>query len=139
MSMKILTRFFALLAGASSLLPLAARADAPAAGGTEFFENKIRPILVNNCHNCHSSRAAKLKGGLSVEFRDAMLKGGENGPALVPGNPDRSMIIKAVRYKDPDLQMPPKGNKLTDQQIADLIIVKAVYVWLVDALGQAAV
>ena len=49
-----------------------------------------------------------------------MLKGGENGPAIVPGDPDKSLLIKAVRYEDPDLQMPPQGKKLSDEQIADL-------------------
>jgi len=88
--------------------------------GTDFFESKIRPVLVENCYKCHSSQAERLKGGLSVEFRDTLLKGGENGPAVVPGNPEKSLVIKAVSYVDPDLQMPPKGKKLTDEQIADL-------------------
>ena len=86
----------------------------------EFFENKIRPILSDNCYKCHSHEAVKLKGGLSVEYREPLLKGGENGPAIVPGDPNKSLLIKAVRYTDPDLQMPPKGQKLSDQQIADL-------------------
>jgi hypothetical protein len=105
----------------SLLLSLSLRAQAPAAGGTDFFENRIRPILVNNCYPCHSSQAAKLKGGLSVEYRETVLKGGENGPAIVPGNPDKSLLIKAVRYNDPDLQMPPRGKKLSEEQITDLV------------------
>ena len=52
---------------------------------TDFFENKVRPILVENCYKCHSSQAEKLKGNLSVEFKESLLKGGENGPAIVPG------------------------------------------------------
>ncbi|MGP8200016.1 MAG: PSD1 and planctomycete cytochrome C domain-containing protein [Limisphaerales bacterium] len=115
--MKGVRPYLALLA--ASFLPLAARAAATA-GGTEFFENKIRPIIVKNCYTCHSSQAPKLKGGLSLEYRDTILKGGENGPAIVPGNPDESLLIKAVRYEDPDLQMPPRGKKLSDEQIADL-------------------
>jgi mono/diheme cytochrome c family protein len=118
--MKAVPQFFALLAGAASLLPIAARADV-SAGGTDFFENKIRPILVKNCYPCHSSSAPKLKGGLSLEYHETILKGGENGPAIVPGNPESSLLIKAVRYGDPDLQMPPKGKKLSDEQIADLV------------------
>jgi hypothetical protein len=113
MSMKIFSQFFALLAGTAFWLPLAARADVPAAG-TDFFENKIRPILVKECYPCHSSDAPKLKGGLSVEFRETILKGGENGPAIIPGHPENSLLIKAVRYDDPDLQMPPSGNRLSD-------------------------
>jgi mono/diheme cytochrome c family protein len=121
MSMKPIPQIFALLAGAVSLLPLAVRADVPAAAGADFFENKIRPILVNNCYSCHSSSAPKLKGGLSVEYRENLLKGGENGPAIVPGNAESSLLIKAVRYGDPDLQMPPRGKKLSEAQIADLV------------------
>ena len=86
----------------------------------EFFENKIRPILSDNCYKCHSHEAIKLKGGLSVEYRELLLKGGEHGAAIVPGDLDKSLLIKAVRYTDPDLQMPPKDKKLSDQQIADL-------------------
>src|SRR5580704_3127637 len=70
----------------------------PTPAQVDFFENKIRPILSEHCYKCHSHEAPKLKGGLSVEFRDALLKGGENGPAIVPGDPEKSMLIKAVRY-----------------------------------------
>ena len=100
---------------------MASRRCAPATTGTDFFENKIRPILVNNCYPCHSSQALKLKGGLSLEYRESILKGGENGPAIVPGSPEKSLLIKAVRYGDADLQMPPRGKKLTDGEIADLV------------------
>jgi mono/diheme cytochrome c family protein len=109
----------ALLAGAALLAPGAARAGPPDAGA-EFFENRIRPVLVNNCYPCHSAQAPKLKGGLSLEYRETILKGGENGPAIVPGDPGASLLIKAVRYDDPDLQMPPKGKRLSEAQIADL-------------------
>src|SRR5580704_3202519 len=88
----------------------------------QFFENKIRPILTDNCYKCHSHEAPKLKGGLSVEFHETLLKGGETGPAIVPGDPDKSLLIKAVRYTDPDLQMPPKDKKLSDEQIQDLVL-----------------
>jgi cytochrome c553 len=119
--MRTIRHYFALSAGAACLLAMAVRADVPATAGTDFFENKIRPILVNNCYSCHSSQAPKLKGGLSLEYRESILRGGENGPALVPGNPDKSLLIKAVRYGDADLQMPPRGKKLTEEQIADLV------------------
>jgi mono/diheme cytochrome c family protein len=97
-----------------------ASAPEPSPQDVQFFENKVRPVLVDNCYKCHSHDAPKLKGGLSLEFRELMLKGGDTGPAIVPGDPDRSLMIKAVRYTDPDLQMPPKDAKLSDQQIADL-------------------
>ncbi|MDB6057932.1 MAG: hypothetical protein JWO95_1776 [Verrucomicrobiales bacterium] len=93
----------------------------PAAGQLQYFESKVRPILVNNCYKCHSSQAEKLKGGLSLEFKESVLKGGENGPAIVPGDPEHSLLIKAVRYTDPDLQMPPKGKKLSDAEIDTLV------------------
>jgi hypothetical protein len=88
---------------------------------SDFFENKVRPVLADHCYKCHSTKAEKLKGGLLLDSREAVLKGGDSGPALVPGDPDKSLLIKAVRYTDADLQMPPKGNKLTEQQVNDLV------------------
>jgi cytochrome c553 len=119
--MKRLSSLFGLITGGALLCAPMARAQAPSQAGLEFFENKIRPILANNCYKCHSSQAAKLKGGLSLEYHESILKGGDSGPALVPGNPDQSLLIKAVRYGDADLQMPPKNNKLPGAQIADLV------------------
>src|SRR5579871_4161070 len=87
---------------------------------SEYFEAKVRPLLIKNCYQCHSQQAPKLKGGLSLENRDGWTKGGDNGPAIVPGDPEKSLLIKAVRYKDEDLQMPPKGEKLSDTDIATL-------------------
>jgi len=91
---------------------------APANDGIEFFEKKIRPVLVERCYSCHSAESEKLKGALRLDYKDGVLKGGENGPAIVPGNPDKSLLIKAIRFKDDDLLMPPK-KKLEPQQIAD--------------------
>src|SRR5258705_7985508 len=88
-----------------------AAAAEPTKTELDFFENKIRPVLANNCYKCHSHEATKLKGGLSVEFRDTLLKDGETGPAIVPGDPEKSLLIKAVRYTDPYLQMPPNGGR----------------------------
>src|SRR5688500_9591498 len=85
--------------------------------GIEFFEKHIRPVLVEHCHQCHSAEAEKVKGGLLVDSREALLKGGDSGPALVPGDPEKSLLIKAIRYTDENLQMPPKGKKLTDEPI----------------------
>ncbi|HXX94275.1 MAG TPA: PSD1 and planctomycete cytochrome C domain-containing protein, partial [Planctomycetota bacterium] len=90
--------------------------DAPEA---ERFEKKIRPLLVERCLKCHSAQAPKLKGGLRLDTRDSALKGGDTGPAIVPGSPEKSLLIQAVGYQNVDLQMPPKG-KLTDAEIADL-------------------
>src|SRR6266404_4474330 len=109
--------------GASLVLgawSLELRAAAPTPAQIQFFENRIRPILVENCYKCHSRQAERVKGGLLLDTRDGVLQGGESGPVIVPGDPEKSSLIKAVRYTDPDLQMPPKDKKLTDTQIADL-------------------
>jgi len=90
------------------------------AAGVEMFEKHIRPIFVENCYKCHSAEAEKVKGGLLLDTREGILKGGETGPAIVPGNPEKSLLIKAVRYTDENLQMPPKNKKLSSEQIADL-------------------
>jgi hypothetical protein len=87
--------------------------------GIEFFEKKIRPLLVSHCYECHSADAKKVRGGLLLDSRDGLRKGGESGPALVPGHPEKSLLIKAVRYDDDEFKMPPKG-KLPAAAIADL-------------------
>lgn len=84
----------------------------------DFFENRVRPILVENCQECHSE-STKQKANLRLDTRDGWANGGDTGPALVPGKPEASLLMKAVEYLDPDLQMPPK-RKLSDQQIRDL-------------------
>src|SRR4051794_14612656 len=96
-----------------------ASAAPPADAGTEFFEKKVRPVLAQHCYQCHSAQAKKLKGGLALDSRDGTRKGGETGPAVVPGKPDDSLLVKAVRYTHEGLKMPPKG-KLPDAVIADL-------------------
>ncbi|HEY0076073.1 MAG TPA: DUF1549 domain-containing protein, partial [Abditibacteriaceae bacterium] len=85
----------------------------------EFFENRVRPVLAEQCYSCHSTTSKKLKGSLFVDSREGLLKGGDTGPAIVPGKPDESLFIKSVRYDHQDVQMPPKG-KLPAAQIADL-------------------
>jgi hypothetical protein len=94
-----------------------------AKGGTpeqiEFFEKRIRPLLVNHCYNCHSGDAKKVKGELFLDTRAGVRKGGASGPAVVLGEPDKSLLIRAVRHQDKDLHMPPK-EQLSPAQIADL-------------------
>jgi len=108
-----------LLTGAAHALPsLATPALAPA--DLQFFEAKVRPILANKCYSCHSAKADRVRGGLLLDTREATLAGGNTGPALVAGKPDESLLIQAIRYADPDLQMPPKGEKLSDDEIATL-------------------
>ena len=85
----------------------------------EFFEKRIRPLLAERCYECHSNGASKLKGGLRLDSRAAALKGGDTRAALVPGQPEKSLLIEAVRYGNQDLQMPPK-SRLSAMQITDL-------------------
>lgn len=87
--------------------------------GMEFFEKRIRPLLIEHCLKCHAQDAKKLGGGLLLDSRDGVQKGGDSGAVVVPGKPDESLLIKAVRYTDPSVQMPPKG-KLPAQAVADL-------------------
>ncbi|HYF36959.1 MAG TPA: PSD1 and planctomycete cytochrome C domain-containing protein [Prosthecobacter sp.] len=75
----------------------------------EFFEKQVRPVLIARCYECHSVEK-KVKGGLALDTREGTLKGGDTGPALVSGDPDKSLLIEAVRYKNQDMQMPPKGK-----------------------------
>jgi len=88
----------------------------------EFFESKIRPILVEHCYKCHSHESGKSKGSLLLDSRDALRAGGGTGPAIVAGDPEKSLLIEAVRYKSEDLQMPPpdEGGKLSAEKIAAL-------------------
>jgi len=85
----------------------------------EFFEKKIRPIFVERCYKCHSAASEKVKGGLLLDSREGLLKGGDSGPAIVPGDPEKSILIKALRQTD-ELRMPVK-EKLPEEQIADFI------------------
>jgi hypothetical protein len=104
---------FVLLAGAVC-------ADEPVADDSkhvEFFETKIRPLLVNQCYKCHSGDAKSLKAGLRLDSKSAILKGGDSGPAIVPGKPDDSLLIESVRYESNEM---PPNEKLGDAQIAAL-------------------
>jgi hypothetical protein len=92
------------------------------ADGIAFFEQKIRPVLAEHCYNCHSEKAQankKLKASLQVDSRAALLKGGDSGPALVPGKAEASLLIKVLRYND-EPRMPPK-RRLSDSVIADFV------------------
>lgn len=86
--------------------------------GVAFFESRIRPILIDKCYSCHSSGAAKIKGGLRLDSRVGLLKGGNSGPAIVPGQPGESALLRAIAYTDDFSRMPPR-EKLPDAVIAD--------------------
>ncbi|HMD61900.1 MAG TPA: DUF1549 domain-containing protein, partial [Opitutaceae bacterium] len=103
-----------------SPVPIAPAAKPISPGDLQFFEERIRPVLADRCYKCHSRLADKIKGGLMLDTREGMLHGGDTGPAITPGKPGDSLIIDAVSYRDSDLQMPPKGDRLSDRQVADL-------------------
>jgi hypothetical protein len=93
-------------------------AHSPTPEQVAFFESRIRPILVENCYECHSATAKKIKGGLLLDSRTAVQRGGNTGPAITPGDPAASLLIEAIRHSSEDLAMPP-DNKLPPQVIAD--------------------
>lgn len=101
-----------------SILILVVAADCSAADSSDYFEQHIRPLLIEHCYQCHSP-TKQVKGGLRLDSKQGWQQGGDTGPAIVPGKPDESLLIKAIRYQDADLRMPP-SEKLSDAQIARL-------------------
>src|SRR5580704_511053 len=101
------------IAGGTALL-----AQSPDRSGFEFFEKKIRPVFVTRCYVCHSAAAPKVQGGLQLDSRDGLRKGGNSGSPITPGDPNSSLLIKALRYSDPNLKMPP-GKPLPPEIVAD--------------------
>lgn len=108
-----MTRLFVL--GGTIGCGLAMPADGVGVTDSEFFETKVRPLLAKNCYNCHTEARA---GGLQMDNQEGMMRGSKDGPVLVPGKPDESKLIQAIRYKD-RIKMPPSG-KMTDEDIATL-------------------
>lgn len=97
--------------------PVNALADEPpSAAGIEFFESRIRPVLIEHCYECHSGSARSLKGGLRLDLRETSRRGGESGPAIVPGDQAGSLLLSALRHES--FQMPPE-RKLPDEVISD--------------------
>lgn len=94
------------------------QADEPTPEQIRFFETSVRPVLVEHCQKCHG--AEKQWGNLRLDSSKSLLQGGDTGAAIVPGDPEQSLLIRAVRQTDEDLKMPPK-EKLSDKQIADLV------------------
>ena len=94
--------------------------------GTDFFEAKIRPVLLEHCHACHSADAAKagkLKGGLRLDTRDGLRKGGDSGTALVPGDPSKGTLLASLRHEG-DVRMPPKGVADQKRMVEELLAKK---------------
>lgn len=98
---------------------VSAEDKAPNKADLDFFDKKVKPILTERCYECHSAKAKKVKGKLKVDTKEDFEKGGEDGKIVVPGDLEKSPMIKAVRWVDEDLQMPPK-KKLTDAEIKTL-------------------
>ncbi len=103
----------------------------------DFFEKKVRPVLVESCFECHST-ATKGKGELYLDSREAVLRGGDAGKVVVPGEPEKSLLIKAVEYGNPELQMPPKTKLMPDQIEALKQWVKLGLPWPQEAAPKAA-
>lgn len=101
-----------------SLLLSAANAQ-PAAEQVDFFEKKVRPVLVNRCYACHSADT-KPAGGLRVDDRNGLLTGGDSGPAIIPGEPEKSLLLDRIRHQNPKRRMPKEGDPVTDAELADL-------------------
>lgn len=99
-------------------LPAQSQTPSLAPAELDFFEKQVRPLLVEHCYECHS--ASEKNGGLRLDTRESTFAGGDTGPAIVAGQPDKSLLIEAVRYRNHDLQMPPK-KPLSDSQVATLV------------------
>ncbi|MBL9117368.1 MAG: PSD1 domain-containing protein [Verrucomicrobiaceae bacterium] len=101
------------------VLPLAAAPKEVDARGAAFFESKIRPLLVQHCYKCHSEAEGERKGGLLLDRQAGWLDGGDSGQTIIPGDVEGSIFIKAIRYSDEDMQMPPKYQ--LDQDVVELL------------------
>tara|TARA_R110002111_G_scaffold153375_1_gene220080 strand:+ start:5473 stop:8709 length:3237 start_codon:yes stop_codon:yes gene_type:complete len=112
-SVIVITSLFGLL-----IPELSAAEPQPNQQGLDFFEKKIRPVLIQHCYECHSADTKNLKGSLLLDSKQGTLTGGDSGTALVPGKPDESLLLETLRYGEESYQMPPKG-KLPDEVIAN--------------------
>ena len=118
-----------------SVLLLLSASLLPAADSIEFFETRVRPVLANKCYVCHSTATM---GGLAVNSRAALLKGGDTGPAVIPGKPDESLLIQAVRHTTEKLRMPMQQPKLSEKEIGDLAAwVKSGAAWPETAVAKS--
>ena len=99
-------------------LPARSQDDAARRERLDFFEKRIRPVLAERCYSCHSATAEKVKGNLLLDTREGLLKGGDGGPSVVPGDPSKGLLVRALRWTDDDLKMPPK-KRLPSDIVAD--------------------
>ena len=101
-----------------ALAPVGAADKALTPQQVEFFEKRVRPLLISRCFQCHSGKSKVLKGGLRLDSHQAVIKGGDTGTAVVPGEPDKSLLVRSIRYQA--YEMPPTG-KLKPAEIAVLV------------------
>src|SRR5262245_45497866 len=113
MSVPTLPLVFVALSSLVAPVWAGTKAATPTPERLEFFERKIRPLLIQHCYKCHGPEAKRAKGDLRLDSRKGIHEGGANGPALVAGEPAKSLLIKAVRYEDKQLRMPPDGKLTT--------------------------
>jgi len=103
-------------------LPLVLFLAAVVAHGADsaaLFDQKVKPLLAHHCYDCHSEKSKELKGNLKLDSLEGIMKGGANGPAVVPGDVENSFLLRAIRYQEADYQMPPSG-RLSDEEIAGI-------------------
>src|SRR5215831_4153174 len=132
-NMNMQTRFWLAVVACLAALSSADAQSIPA-NSPDFFEARIRPVLIKNCYSCHTT---SQMSGLRVDSQEAITKGGKRGPAIVPGNPAGSLLLTAIRQTDAGLKM-PMGGKLTDAEISDFAAwIEAGAVWPKDAVVKA--
>ena len=108
-------KWLALIFVATAVRAVAAGAALPAEDA-RFFAEKVVPLFEARCFKCHSHQSGKMKGGLTLDARSGWAEGGENGPAVIPGDVEKSLLVRAIRHTDPDLKMPKE--KLPAAEIA---------------------
>ena len=117
----MITRFQKhLFVAVALLVAFCANATADDKPDFKFFNEKIGPVLEKNCYKCHSAKAEEVQGNLLLDTREGIRKGGDNGPAIVPEDVEKSFLLRAIKYVEEDYQMPPSG-KLSDAIIADFV------------------
>ena len=114
-----LTLYLAIMTFGVTVAPLEGEQDEPTADQLEFFEKRIRPFLAHECYECHAAK--KQEGGLRVDYRAGLLRGGDSGAAVMPGDAENSLLIQSIAHKHPEYQMPKLRPKLPDAVIADFV------------------
>ena len=132
---SVMVRKFSFLIGLGVAAIPASAAEKITPQQVEFFESKVRPVLADNCYRCHGEK--KKAGGLRVDSLAAILQGGDSGPSLVPGDPDKSKLVQAIRYTHDDMKMPPSGKMKSEAIDAIIEWVKMGAPWP-DAHKEAA-